>query len=167
MTGSVQERDTHEHNQQVVSCKLGAEEYGIDVVQVQEIVRLTAITAVPRSPHYVEGVINLRGRIVPIIDLAKRFGLPSRERTAATRIMIVRGGGGVVGMLVDSVREVIHLAPGAVMPAPELLLNGINSDFITGIATLGDRLLIMLNLPKVLSTQEYETLEQELSGLEA
>jgi purine-binding chemotaxis protein CheW len=139
---------------QFVTFQLGDEEFAVNVAQVQEIVRLTTITAVPRAPHYVEGVLNLRGRIVPVIDLAKRFGLPPHERTKTTRVVITEVEGRTVGMLVDAVTEVIRLAAGAIEPTPEALKDGLNADYITGIGKVDERLLIMLDLPRVLSHQE-------------
>ena len=148
---------------QLVTFRLGGEEYAVNVAQVQEIVRLTTITAVPRSASYVEGVVNLRGRIVPVIDLACRFGLPRRERSKTSRIVITEVGGRTVGMLVDAVSEVLRLASSAIDPTPEMLQEGISADFITGIGKLEGRLLIMLDLPRVLSAQD----EAELTAATA
>ena len=143
---------------QLATFRLGSEEYAVCVSQVQEIVRLTAITAVPRSPRYVEGVINLRGRIVPVIDLAKRFELTPRDRTKATRIIIIEVEGRTIGMLVDAVTEVLRLEAGAIEPAPDMLQGGVSAEYVTGIGKLDCRLLIMLDLPRVLSRQEAEAL---------
>lgn len=148
---------------QLVTFRLGQEEYAVNVAQVQEIVRLTTITAVPRSASYVEGVVNLRGRIVPVIDLACRFGLARRERSKTSRIVITEVGGRTVGMLVDAVSEVLRLEAGAIDATPEMLQAGIRADFITGIGKLDGRLLIMLDLPRVLSAQD----EAELAGAAA
>lgn len=139
---------------QLVTFRLGDEEYAVDVAQVQEIVRLTTITAVPRSASHVEGVVNLRGRIVPVIDLACRFGLARRERSKTSRIVVTEVGGRTVGMLVDAVSEVLRLASSAIEPTPEMLQVGIHADFITGIGKLEGRLLIMLDLPRVLTAQD-------------
>ncbi len=148
---------------QLVTFRLGDEEYAVNVAQVQEIVRLTTITAVPRSASHVEGVVNLRGRIVPVIDLACRFGLARRERSKTSRIVITEVGGRTVGMLVDAVSEVLRLASSAIDPTPEMLQEGIHADFITGIGKLDGRMLIMLDLPRVLSVQD----EAELAAASA
>ena len=139
---------------QLVTFRLGAEEYAVGVAQVQEIVRLTAITAVPRSPACVEGVINLRGRIVPVIDLARRFGLPAQPRSKDARIIITSLEGRTVGMLVDAVAEVLRLPASAIEPPPEVLAAGISADFLRGIGQLEDRLLILLDLPRLLTSRE-------------
>lgn len=155
--------DTQAEVLQLATFRLGAEEYAVNVAQVHEIVRLSAITSVPRAPHFVEGVINLRGRIVPVIDLAKRFALPARERTKSTRIIITELDGRTVGMLVDAVTEVLRLPGSAIEPAPELLTTGISQDYIMGIGKLDARLLILLDLPRVLSRGDAEAL-LELEG---
>lgn len=144
---------------QLATFRLGDEEYAVNVAQVQEIVRLSAITAVPRTPAFVEGVINLRGRIVPVIDLARRFELAPRPRDKSTRIIITELDGHTVGMLVDAVTEVLRLPSTAIAPPPEMLHSGISAEFITGIGQLDTRLLIMLDLPRLLSRQEGEALE--------
>jgi purine-binding chemotaxis protein CheW len=139
---------------QLVTFRLGEEEFAVNVGQVQEIVRLSTITAVPRSPSYVEGVVNLRGRIVPVIDLARRFGLPSGERTKTTRIVITEVEGRTVGMLVDAVSEVLRLESTAIEAAAEVLKTDVNTEYITGIGKADGRLLIMLDLNRLLSRDE-------------
>lgn len=148
---------------QWVTFRLGEEEYAVDVAQVQEIVRLVAITPVPRAPAHVEGVINLRGRIVPVVDLAMRLGLPKRDRTTATRIIITQVGDRTVGMLVDAVSEVLRLPSSAIEGAPDLLKASLNHDFFTGVGKLEERLLILLDLPRVLSRED----EAALAGVSA
>ena len=151
-------------NTQVATFKLGAEEYAVNVAQVQEIVRLSTLTRVPHAPPYVEGVVNLRGRIVPVVDLARRFELPPRERTKATRVIIAAVGGRTVGMLVDAVTEVLRLPDEAVDAAPQLLQDGIRAEFVTGIGKLDGRLLIMLDLARVLSGEETLALDEMAAG---
>lgn len=142
---------------QLVGFKLGAEEYGIDILLVQEINRMLGITKVPRSPDYVKGVINLRGRIIPIISLRKRFNLPEKETDKSTRIIVADIGGRVVGMVVDSVNEVLRLPKDTVEPPPPLVA-GAHSDYINGVGKLKDRLLILLDLTKLLSAEEKDLL---------
>lgn len=146
---------------QLVTFRLGDEEYAVDVAQVQEIVRLVAITPVPRAPEHVEGVINLRGRIVPVVDLAVRLGLPKRERSASSRIVITQVGERTVGMLVDAVSEVLRLSTSAIEAAPDLLKASLSHDFFTGVGKIEERLLILLDLPRVLSRED----EVALAGL--
>ncbi len=144
---------------QVVSFKIGDEEFGVDILQVQEINRLIQITQVPNAPSFVEGVMNLRGKVVPVINLRKRFGLAQKEYDKNTRIVVVELNGKTVGFIVDSVSEVLRISKSVIEPPPELVA-GIGSEYITGIAKLDDRLLILIDLDKVLTVEEKETLKE-------
>lgn len=144
---------------QLVSFKLGEEEFGVDILKVQEINRLVDITKVPRAPSFVEGVINLRGKVIPIIDLRKRFGLDLKERDKDTRIVVVDIEGSIMGMIVDAVSEVLRLPASTIEPAPEIATS-IDSEYIRGVAKLEDRLLIFLDLSKVFSQQERMAINQ-------
>ena len=144
---------------QLVSFKLGNEEFGVDILQVQEIIRMQNITRVPNAPHFVEGVINLRGRVIPIIDLRKRFDLGDHERDKNTRIMVVKIDNIVVGLIVDEVSEVLRIPADTVEPPPPIVA-GIESDFIKGVGKLEGRLLILLDLNKILSKEEQYSLQQ-------
>src|ERR1700736_4750766 len=106
---------------QVVSFSLGSEEYGVDIAQVQEINRMVSVTHVPRAPVFMEGVINLRGQLIPIIDLRTRFGMPRVEHTKNTRIVATEIGAKRVGMVVDSVSEVLRPPGEQIEPAPEMI----------------------------------------------
>ena len=108
------------------------------------------LTRVPRSPDFVEGVINLRGRVIPVLDLRKRFGLPDAEDTSATRIIVVEVEGVTVGLKVDGVSEVLRINADTVEPPPALVTN-IESDYIKGVGKLDNRLLILLDVSKILS----------------
>ncbi|HKK20378.1 MAG TPA: chemotaxis protein CheW, partial [candidate division Zixibacteria bacterium] len=130
---------------QLVSFKIGSEEFGVEILKVQEINRMVEITKVPQAPDYVEGVINLRGKVIPIIDLRKRFNLEIKEYDKNTRIVVVDITGNIMGMVVDSVSEVLRLPQSTIEPPPEIV-TGINSDYIKGVAKLEDRLLIFLDL---------------------
>lgn len=134
---------------QLVSFNIGTEEFGVDILKVQEINRMVDITKVPQAPHYVEGVINLRGKVIPIVDLRKRFNLELKEYDKNTRIVVVDIGGNIMGMIVDSVSEVLRLPSNTIEPPPEIV-TGINSEYIKGVAKLDDRLLIFLDLSKVI-----------------
>ncbi len=138
---------------QLVSFNIGSEEFGVDILKVQEINRMVEITRVPQAPGYVEGVINLRGKVIPIIDLRKRFSLELKEHDKNTRIVVVDIGGNIMGMIVDSVSEVLRLPADTIEPPPELV-TGINSEYIKGVAKLDDRLLIFLDLSKVIDVGE-------------
>jgi len=138
---------------QLVSFNIGSEEFGVDILKVQEINRMVEITKVPQAPHYVEGVINLRGKVIPIVDLRKRFNLELKEYDKNTRIVVVDIGGNIMGMVVDSVSEVLRLPSSTIEPAPEII-TGVNSEYIKGVANLEDRLLIFLDLSKVIDMNE-------------
>ncbi len=144
---------------QLVVFDLGNEHYGVDITAVEGIVKLQSITAVPRAPHFVEGVTNLRGKILPVIDLRKRFGLPAGEATNETRIVVVEMGGSTVGIVVDGVSEVLRVAPEAIEP-PSPLMMTVDSSFIRGIAKVGERLVILLDLGRVLTADEKGDLHQ-------
>jgi purine-binding chemotaxis protein CheW len=138
---------------QLVSFNIGTEEFGVDILKVQEINRMVEITRVPQAPHYVEGVINLRGKVIPIVDLRKRFGLELKEHDKNTRIVVVDIGGNIMGMIVDSVSEVLRLPASTIEPPPEIV-TGVNSEYIKGVAKLEDRLLIFLDLSRVIDAEE-------------
>lgn len=143
---------------QVVSFRLGGEEYGVDISQVQEIIRLVEITHVPRAPRFMEGVINLRGQLIPIIDLRTRFGMPRIDATKSTRIVVTEIGNKRVGIVVDSVSEVLNIPMENVEPAPDMVA-GVGTEYIQGVGKLGERLIIMLDLTMVISTEEKQQLE--------
>ncbi len=143
---------------QLVSFVIDNEEFGIDILIVQEIIRPVTITRVPNAPAFVEGVINLRGRIIPVVDLRKRFGLPPRPRDKNTRIVVVEIDDTVMGFMMDAVKEVIRVHRDVIEPPPELTI-GIDAHYISGVAKLDDRLLILLELERVLSSEEQRALE--------
>lgn len=144
---------------QLVSFNIGSEEFGVDILKVQEINRMVDITRVPQAPHYVEGVINLRGKVIPIVDLRKRFSLEIKEYDKNTRIVVVDIGGNIMGMIVDAVSEVLRLSTSTIEPPPEIV-TGINSDYIKGVAKLDDRLLIFLDLSKVIDVSEIAAMTE-------
>lgn len=143
---------------QVVSFKLGSEEYGVDIAQVQEINRMVAVTHVPRAPKFMEGVINLRGQLIPIIDLRTRFGMPRVEHSKNTRIVVTEIGTKRVGMVVDSVSEVLRLDLGQIEDAPEMI-SGVDTEYIRGVGKIEDRLIILLDLAKIINAGEKRELE--------
>jgi purine-binding chemotaxis protein CheW len=143
---------------QVVSFRLGGEEYGVDIAQVQEIIRLVEITHVPRAPRFMEGVINLRGQLIPIIDLRTRFGMPRIAATKSTRIVVTEIGSKKVGIVVDSVSEVLNIPIENVEAAPEMV-SGVGTEYIQGVGKINDRLIIMLDLTMVITSEEKQQLE--------
>lgn len=133
---------------QLVTFGLREEEFGVDILAVQEINRMMELTRVPQSPPEVEGVINLRGKIIPVLDLRKRFRLTGQEANENSRIVVVEVHGRVLGFIVDRVHEVLRINRGIVEPAPQMVCS-IDSDFIAGVGKLEDRLLILLDLNKL------------------
>lgn len=144
---------------QVVTFHLGKEEFAVPILQIQEINRLVEITRVPKSPDFVEGVINLRGKVIPIIDLRKRFSLPQAELGRYTRIVVVNMDSRMIGLIVDSVSEVLRLSQDAIEPPPPVVA-GIESEYIRGLGKLEGRLLILLDLNKILSRDESKALSE-------
>lgn len=144
---------------QLVTFSIGGEEFGVDILSVQEIIRIMDITKVPKAPDFVEGVINLRGKVIPIVDLRKRFGFEPREADKHTRIIVIQINYMVVGFMVDAVSEVLRI-PAGTIEAPPGVVSGLESDYIDGVGMLGDRLLIMLDLNRLLSSQEKEALSK-------
>jgi purine-binding chemotaxis protein CheW len=144
--------------QQLVVFQLGAELYGVEIARVHEIIRLQTVTRVPHAPAFVEGVINLRGKVIPVVDLRRRFGLPLADHTRASRIVVVEIGDQVVGIVVDGVSEVLRVNKGTIEP-PSPVVAGIESDYLHGIAKLPERLVILLNLDRVLARDERRALE--------
>lgn len=161
MTNLEQQKNSSELLQ-LVSFKIGNEEFGVDILNVQEINRMTQITKVPNSPDYVEGVINLRGRIIPVIDLRSRIGLGRKEIDKNTRIVVVEINASTVGFIVDQVKEVLRI-PSDITEAPPDLTAGKNTDFIKAVGKLEDRLLILLDLNKILSTEEFTKLNEAIN----
>lgn len=130
---------------QLVSFILGSEEFAIDISKVQEINRMMKITKVPNSPEFIEGVVNLRGKIVPVVNLRDRLGLPKKEDDSKTKIIVTDINNSLIGFIVDEVNEVIRISKDIIEPTPSLAV-GIEKELINGVAKLEGRLLILLNL---------------------
>ncbi|UWG98318.1 chemotaxis protein CheW [Dehalobacter sp. DCM] len=135
--------------EQMVTFSLGTEEFGVDIMKVQEIIRIPPITRVPKAKSYVEGVINLRGIVIPIVNLRTRFGMPSAVETDLSRIIVLQIEGKVFGIMVDSVAEVLRLNDDAIEPPPPIAL-GMDANFIRGVGKIGERLLILLKLDQII-----------------
>ena len=143
---------------QLVSFRIGDEEFAVDILKVQEINRMLEVTRVPNAPQHIDGVINLRGKVIPIIDLRSRFGMPRKDKDKNTRIVVVEVSGKIVGFVVDAVREVLRIPKSITEPTPKIVTS-VATDYITAVGKLDDRLLILLDLDKVLSVQEKKDLE--------
>lgn len=133
---------------QLVTFDIANEHFAVDILAVQEINRMMQITRVPQAPECLEGVINLRGRIIPVVDLRKRFGLETCERNSESRIVVVEITGRVIGFIVDRVNEVLRVNSDVVEPAPPFVLS-VNSEYVRGVAKLADQLVILLDLAKL------------------
>lgn len=150
--------------EQLVVFQLAGETYGLDINCVQEIIRLQEVTRVPRTPDFVEGVINLRGRIIPVVDMRKRFSLPAGDQTANSRIMVVEMGPVTVGFIVDAVTEVLRLSEEDIEPPPSIM-GGIDTAYLRGVGKRQDRLIILLDVGKVLEEKEYQQLARAQDSL--
>lgn len=137
----------------LIIFKLGEEEYGIDILRVQEIKRMTNITRVPSTSPYIQGVINLRGRVLPVIDLKIRLGLPQTELTEDFRIVVVLADEGLVGFVVDEVMEVSAIYPQDIEPV-QSLSSGLSAEFFDGIAKADQRLYILLNPDAIINFKD-------------
>ena len=141
---------------QCVVFELQNESYGVDITAVESIIKMQEITTLPHAPTFMEGITNLRGAIVPVIDLRKRFGMIVQESTRDTRIVIANMRGHKVGLVVDAVSQVIRIPEEAIEPPPQMSVT-LNSAFIKAVAKLEDQLIILLELDRVLNTEERES----------
>lgn len=148
-----QEAQEQQAVSQVVVFQLDKELYGADIAVVREVTPLQRVTKVPRTPSYIEGVINLRGRVIPVIDLRRRLGLPVAPATKSTRIAVGEIAGDQVGMIVDAVHEVLRIPADAVEP-PSPMFAKIDNENILGIAKVDDRLITLLDLARILVREE-------------
>jgi len=137
---------------QVVAFRLGNETYAMDISYIHEIIRMKEITFVPRAPHYMRGVINLRGRIVPVMDLRARLGLPTHEETAQSRIIVVEANGESIGLIVDAVSEVLRLPEDQIEP-PIQTDNAENANYVSGLGKTNDKLVLLLDVEKVVGNR--------------
>jgi purine-binding chemotaxis protein CheW len=144
---------------EVLVFELGGEQYGVDILKVQEIRGYEKVTPIPSAPAYLKGVMNLRGIIVPVIDMRIKFGLGEPRYDAFTVVVILRLAGRVIGIVVDGVSDVLQLAAGDVRAAPQLG-TVVDSSFLAGIATQGERLVLLIDIEKFLSSGELNLLSQ-------
>ena len=139
---------------QLVICQLSNEEFGIEISKVKEIIRIPEITKIPQVPDYVEGVINLRGSIIPIINLAAKFGVDHEKTSNDSRIVVVEIGNLVAGMVVDAVSEVLRISSENIDPTPEIIVSRITGKYIRGVGKIDDRLLILLAIEKIFTEEQ-------------
>ena len=139
---------------QLVTFRIGEEEFGVDILAVQEIIRMMQITMVPRAPEFIEGVINLRGKVIPVINMRTRFNKPTLDQDSNTRIVVMELENKIVGFLVDGVSEVLRI-PESTVEDPPPVVAGIGAEYIRGIGKLDNRLLILLNLDSLLGSIDF------------
>ncbi len=146
-------------SQQYLTFDLADEHYGVDILKVQEIKGYTAVTKIPNTPDYLKGVLNLRGTIVPIVDLRLKFGMQATEPTAFTVIVVVNVQERVMGFLVDAVSDVLEFASKDIQPPPELG-SKVDITFVSGIGNSNDRLVTLLDIDRVMTEEEVEKVAQ-------
>ena len=144
----------------LVTFDLMGEEFGVPILDVREIILMSDVTPVPNAPNFVEGVINLRGQIIPIVDLRKRFNLEQRGDVEKSRIVVVEVANSVLGLIVDGDSEVLRIPSDFVKPAPALIAGGIGAEYIRGIAYYQERMIILIDLHKVFNAEEMNTLSE-------
>jgi purine-binding chemotaxis protein CheW len=144
---------------QLVVFDLNEEAYGVDISAVREIIRMQEITRVPRAPEFIEGVINLRGKVIPVVDLRSRFSKPGTDRTDEHRIVVVDVGGQDIGMIVDAVTEVSRIPSSSIEP-PSTVITTNDSEYLTGIVKSDEKLIILLDIAKVISDSEQVQLNE-------
>lgn len=150
---------TTEEMEQMISFSVGGEEYGIDIRTVKEVIRVGSITALPKAPSFVKGVINLRGDVIPIIDLRDKLGFDDKLSGETARIIVVEVEEKSIGMIVDSVSHVFRLAPEQIEAAPDWL-GGFTREYLKGIARLEERLIVLLKIDSILTSDEKLELEK-------
>ena len=152
---------------QVVSFNLHEEEYAIEITKVKEIILLEGVTHVPQMPDFIEGIINLRGNIIPVIDLRKRFNLPCSEQTDQTRIVVTRMDERIVGLIVDSVSQVMKIPHGDIQEPPDTIA-GVAGEYLEGIGKTDNRMILLLDIEKIMTNVEKQRLFKASSqGAEA
>jgi purine-binding chemotaxis protein CheW len=162
MSGDTKYRSGHAGGK-FLTFYLAGEEYGVEILKVQEIIGLLPITSVPRTPHFIRGVINLRGKVIPIVDLRLKFGMESKESTAETCIIVVHVQGIEMGIIVDKVSEVMNIAAKDIDPAPSFG-SDVTTDYILGIGKSQGKVKILLDIDRVLSTSEITRLQAPLDA---
>ncbi|HVO40845.1 MAG TPA: chemotaxis protein CheW [Spirochaetia bacterium] len=144
--------DTRGELRQFISFSVGDEEYGLELLRVKEVIRVREITWLPKAPSFVKGIINLRGDVIPIIDLRDKFGLEAKEATAHTRVIVVEVEGKLMGMVVDSASQVVRIPADQIDPPP--VFGAVSQEFITGVGKIDDKLIVILNSDAILTTEE-------------
>ncbi len=154
---ATRDRSRVEELRQFISFAVGEEEYGLELLRVKEVIRLREITWLPNAPAFVKGIINLRGDVIPIISLREKFGLPAKEATVSTRVIVVESSGRLIGMVVDSASQVVRIPADQIEPPPPVF-GGAVQEFITAVGKLEDKLVILLDVDAVLTADQIRAL---------
>ncbi len=144
---------------QLISFSVGDEDFGVDIQKVKEVIKIRNITKLPKAPVFVKGVINLRGDIIPVLDLREKFGLEQAEYGDSTRVIVAEVEGRSVGMVGDSVSHVIRISHDQIEPPPEMA-GGISAEYLRGVGKVDEKLIVLLNIDKILSTNEKIELDK-------
>ena len=163
MNGSKSSRTDAGEMRQLISFSVGEEEYGLELLQVKEVIRMRKITWLPHAPRCVKGIFNLRGDVIPVMDLRERFGLPSIELTETTRVIVVEVAGRLVGLVVDSASQVVRLPADQFDPPPPVMGKGAG-DLISGVGRMEDTLIILIKVDGLLSMEERSQIEESLES---
>jgi len=155
-----------DNKREMLVFKLGSEEYGVDILKVQEIRGYEKVTPIPRSPDYLKGVVNLRGTIVPVIDLRVKFGMPDPTYDSLTVVIVLRIASRTIGAVVDAVSDVVQFAANEIREAPKLGAM-VDSSYLAGVATQGERMILALDIEKLLSTAEMNLLGEAAAAAPA
>lgn len=148
-----------DHDEQFIIFSVGSEEYGLNVLRVQEIIRYLTPTKVPHAPSFVEGVIDFRGEVIPVLNLRNRFNLPPKEYDPFSVIIVIETNGKIVGLTVDQVSDIINIPKDQIHPAPDFA-SQTNTRYLTSLGKLGERLILIIDLDKIMDLNEQEHLEE-------
>jgi purine-binding chemotaxis protein CheW len=151
--------ERNEDLKQLISFTVGEEEFGLEILSVKEVIRIQEVTWLPKAPSFVKGIINLRGDVIPIIDLRDKFGLAHREYTTLTRVIVVEIEGKLIGMVVDSASQVLRIPSDQIDPPPPVI-GGLSQEYITGVGKIGESLIILLNINSILAGTETIALDR-------
>lgn len=163
-TGAVTTKNHGPKSGEYLTFRLGSEEYGIDILKVQEIRSYEQPTRIANAPDFIKGVVNLRGVIVPIVDLRLKLNCPSAEYNSFTVVIVLNVRNRVVGAVVDSVSDVLELSREAIKPAPELSTSSVDTSFITGIGSVGERMLILMDIEGLMSSAEMGLMDAAVAA---
>ncbi len=159
MEAVLEKKLTKSHEGKYLTFVLGTEEYGIEILKVREIIGMMNITNVPRTPDYLKGVINLRGRVIPVIDLRLKFAMSELKHTQETCTIVVEVNGRLIGIIVDTVSEVVNIGGENVEDTPAFG-QGIDTDFIIGLGKVHEKIIILIDIEQVMSSEELEMVDQ-------